>query len=162
MSPHVAAAVAGLSDMTVGQLVDRYESLVGEQCRSRNKQYLVRRIAWRLQANEEGGLSAAAIERAGKLAFDADVRVTAPRETSTSNLTIVEPEPNGFIDWDPRLPPPGNMIEREYKGRTIRVMVLQEGFEYEGQRFRSLSAIAKAVTGSHYNGFLFFRLGRRG
>ena len=86
--------------MTVGQLVDHYESLVGEQCRSRNKQYLVRRIAWRLQANEAGGLSAAAIERAGKLAFDADLRLTAPRETSTSNLTIVEPEPNGFIAWE--------------------------------------------------------------
>jgi hypothetical protein len=61
---------------------------------------------------------------------------------------------------DPRLPPPGNWIEREYKGRTIRVLVVADGFEYEGERYRSLSAIAKAVTGSHVNGYLFFRLWR--
>ena len=59
---------------------------------------------------------------------------------------------------DPRLPPPGNWIERKYKGRTIRVLVISDGFEFEGERYRSLSAIAKAVTGSHINGFLFFRL----
>ena len=58
------------------------------------------------------------------------------------------------------LPPPGNWIERDYKGQTIRVLVIADGFEYEGERYRSLSAVAKAVTGSHMNGFLFFRLGR--
>lgn len=51
-------------------------------------------------------------------------------------------------------------IEREYKGQTIRVLVIADGFEYEGERYRSLSAIAKAITGSHINGFLFFRLRR--
>jgi len=56
------------------------------------------------------------------------------------------------------LPPPGNWIERDYKGRTIRVLVVADGFEYESKRYKSLSAIAKAVTGSHMNGFLFFRL----
>jgi hypothetical protein len=59
-----------------------------------------------------------------------------------------------------RLPPPGNWVERQYEGEIIRVLVLADGFEYEGQRYRSLSAVAKAVTGTHTNGFLFFRLGR--
>ena len=53
------------------------------------------------------------------------------------------------------------MLERQYKGQMIRVVVLHEGFEYEGRRYRSLTAVAKAVTGTHCNGFLFFRLGRR-
>ncbi len=52
---------------------------------------------------------------------------------------------------------------REYKGKTIRVMVLDadDGFEYNGQRYRTLTAVAKAVTGSHINGFRFFMLGNK-
>lgn len=159
MTPKTALAIERLKDMSVNGLVDRYEQLVGEECRSRNKQYLIRRIAWRLQADEEGGLSEAAIERAGKLAIAAEVRVTAPRKPGKQNAAVARSKPNGFVDWDPRLPPPLSMIQRPYKGRLIQVMVLREGFEYEGQHYRSLSAIAKVVTGAHYNGFHFFRLG---
>ncbi len=71
MSPKVTAEIARLPDFTVNQLVERYTQVFGEECRSRNKQYLVRRIAWRLQANDEGGLSPAAIAQAKKLADDA-------------------------------------------------------------------------------------------
>lgn len=159
MTPKIAAEVARLPDMTVNDLIQRYEQVYREECRSRNKQYLVRRIAWKLQANEEGGLSPETIGKAEGLAADAQTRVTAPRDTS--NVQVTARPPNAFVDWDPRLPPPGQMLERQYKGQMIRVVVLQEGFEYEGQRFRSLTAVAKAVTGTHCNGFLFFRLGRR-
>jgi hypothetical protein len=60
---------------------------------------------------------------------------------------------------DPRIPPAGSAFVREYKGRTIRVVVLPkgEGFEWNGERFRTLTAVAKKVTGS-MNGFRFFRL----
>jgi len=54
-----------------------------------------------------------------------------------------------------RLPPVGSYIRRTYRGREIAVRVLDSGFEYEGQQFRTLSAIAKAVTGAHWNGNLF-------
>ncbi len=87
--------------------------------------------------------------------------MTAPRKHSTEGVKLVLPEPDSFVDWDPRLPPPGNIVERQYKGKMIRVIVLKEGFEYEGRRYKSLTAIAKEVSGSHCNGFLFFRLGRR-
>ena len=143
MSPKVTAEFARLPDFTVNQLVERYTQVFGEECRSRNKQYLVRRIAWRLQANDEGGLSQAAIAQAKKLAGDADVRVTAPRKQKLANVSVVPREPSGFFDWDPRLPPPSNIVERQYKGRMIRVVVLNEGFEYEDERYRSLSAVAK-------------------
>ena len=61
---------------------------------------------------------------------------------------------------DIRLPKPGDVLSRCYKGRAITVRVLESGFEYEGRRFRSLTAIAKAVTGAHWNGLLFFGLRR--
>lgn len=62
---------------------------------------------------------------------------------------------------DMRLPPPGQCLRRDYKGREILVRVLNRGFEFEGKPYRSLSAIAKAVTGSHWNGHLFFGLTRQ-
>ena len=57
---------------------------------------------------------------------------------------------------------PGTTLSRKYKGRTILVRVLRRGFEYEGKVYRSLSAVAKAVTGSHWNGYLFFGLTTKG
>ncbi|GMU35132.1 MAG: DUF2924 domain-containing protein [Planctomycetia bacterium] len=59
---------------------------------------------------------------------------------------------------DIRLPPPGSMLRRAYKGRDLIVTILESGFEFEGRRYRSLSAIAKVVTGAHWNGLLFFGL----
>jgi hypothetical protein len=53
---------------------------------------------------------------------------------------------------------PGSVLIKEYKGRTIIVHVLDSGFEYDGKRFTSLSAIAKAITGTKWNGLLFFGL----
>ena len=156
MKTTVAREVARLEKMSVNQLAKKFEEVFGEECRSRHKRYLIRRIAWRLQANAEGGLSDRARQRAEELADDAEIRVTPPREKkSTDAEPDTIPLPEGR---DRRLPPPGNWIERDYKGRTIRVLVVADGFEYEGQRYKSLSAIAKAVTGSHMNGFLFFRL----
>jgi len=151
---------ARLEGMTVGQLARVYEELVGEPARSRHKQYLIRRILWRVQARAEGDLSERARRRAAELADDADVRVTPPRRPTTSASVVL---PAAKIDEaemlaDSRLPAAGNVVVRKYKGQEIRVLVLADGFEYQGQRFRSLSAIAKLVTGSHVNGFRFFKL----
>jgi hypothetical protein len=158
MKKNVAAEVSRLETMSVNQLAKRFEDVFGEQCRSRHKRYLIRRIAWRLQANAEGGLTERARKRAEELANDAEIRVTPPREKNPKSGDARPSTIKMDSGRDPRLPPPGNWIEREYKGRTIRVLVISDGFEFEGERYRSLSAIAKAVTGSHINGFLFFRL----
>ena len=107
MSPQVTIEIAELQNKTVNQLVQRYEQIFNEQCRSRNKPYLIRRIAWRLQANAEGGLTRAALKKAEQLAVDAQTRVTAPRKHSADGVKLVVPEPTAFVDWDPRLPPPG-------------------------------------------------------
>jgi hypothetical protein len=63
---------------------------------------------------------------------------------------------------DERLPRPGSILTRRYKGRTLQVEVLEHGFTYAGQVYRSLSAVAKAVTGSHCSGYLFFHLTAKG
>ncbi len=107
-----------------------------------------------LQAKDEGGLSERALLRAGVIADESLVRVTPPRQK-----TKKDPESTVPADWDHRLPPPGNLIERRYKGRMVRVLVLTEGFEYEGERYKSLTAIARVISGTHCNGFLFFKLG---
>lgn len=82
------------------------------------------------------------------------MRTTAPQGRSTAAAAPSAPT------RDRRLPAPGRAIVRRYKGQTLRVTVLADGFEFMGERFGSLSAIAKAVTGTHVNGFRFFRLAK--
>jgi hypothetical protein len=156
MSTSIAKELAALECMTVGELHNRYAEVFGEQARSRHKQYLVRRIAWRIQANAEGGLSERALRRAEELADVADVRVTPPRVASTPRQG--RPATTGRTPLDRRLPAVGAAITREYRGQTISVTVLADGFEYAGERYRSLTAVAKTITGSHINGFRFFGL----
>lgn len=79
MKKTLAAEVALLEKMSISQLVERFEEVFGEQCRSRHKHYLIRRIAWRLQANSEGGLSERARQRAEELASDSEIRMTPHR-----------------------------------------------------------------------------------
>lgn len=153
----IMSEVARLEQMTVNELCDVYVEITGECARSRNKRYLIRRIAWQMQARAEGGLSDRAKRRAAEIADDSQVRMTPPRHGLVGGASA----PTGSINEAPsdsRVPPPGNNLMREYKGRAINVRVLPDGFEYDGRRFRSLSAVAKAVTGSHINGFRFFKL----
>ena len=149
-----------LSRMTVGQLREKYLDVFGEESRSNHKQFLFRRIAWRMQALAEGGLSERALRRALEIANEADLRIRAPKP----NLRHVTLDPELSVsrkvaaEFDSRLPPPGTYLEREYKGRRVIVKVLTNGFEFDGVIYRSLSAIAKGVTGTKWNGFLFFNL----
>ena len=155
MSPDTKLKMAQLSELTIGQLATKYEKLFGEKCRSRNRRYVYRRVAWKLQADDEGGLSERAILRATAIAGESLFRVTPPRTTEPKKEVTAAPS-----NWDSRLPPPGNLIERRYKGAKLCVVVLTDGFEFEGERYTSLTAVARAITGSHCNGFHFFKLGQ--
>jgi hypothetical protein len=149
--------------MGVSELRGKYAELFGEPTRTGNNTWLVRRIAWRLQALAQGDLSERARRRAQELAQDADLRLTAPRGApATPPATPDRSEPTLKLRGDVRVPPPGTVLTRSYKGRTLRVQVLAHGFLYAGQTYPSLSAVAKAVTGSHCNGYLFFRLPGKG
>ncbi len=165
MTDTLTAEIEALQHMSTKELSERYTELHGQESKTRHRAYLIRKIAWRLQARAEGDLTERARRRAEELADDADVRVMAPRTIisppqSAPSPTVARVAPRGE-QGDPRLPAPGSAIIREYKGKTIHVVVLEngQGFEYDGERYSSLSAIAKKVTGSHMNGFRFFRLG---
>ncbi|MCC7409671.1 MAG: DUF2924 domain-containing protein [Phycisphaeraceae bacterium] len=149
--------MAGLHRMTPGQLREKYLEVFGEPSRSGNKDFLRKRLAWRLQSLAEGTLSDRARQRAAELARDADIRMTMPRvpQTTSGAAERVRPAP---VSGDARLPMPGTVLARQYRGRVVEVTVLPKGFEWDGRVYRSLSAVAKAVTGSHWNGHLFFGL----
>ena len=140
--------LTALTHMGVSELRGKYAELFGEPTRTGNKTWLVRRIAWRLQAMAEGDLSERARRRAEELARDADLRLTPPRGAiQTPPATPDRSEPTLKLRADARVPPPGTVLTRSYKGRTLHVQVLGHGFLYAGQTYPSLSAVAKAVTG---------------
>ena len=161
MSLNVGKEVAALKRMAVKDLRVRYAEAFGEETRANNKAWLVKRIAWRLQARAEGDLSERARRRAAELADDADLRLSPPRLPSAAS-GAAERTATGTLSLatDHRLPPPGTILTRPYKGETLQVKILPVGFEFEGEAYKSLSSVAKAITGQHCNGYQFFRLGK--
>jgi hypothetical protein len=154
---NIVNEVAALQRLSVGQLRQRFAELFGEATAASNRTWLVKRIAWRMQALAEGDLSERARRRAHELARDADLRLNPPRPqtcTPAEPQALVAPTPSAA---DPRLPPPGTILIRPYKGQQLHVQVLTDGFAYAGHVYPSLSAVAKAVTGTHTNGYHFFR-----
>lgn len=160
MNHETEREMARLQQMATGEVCERYAQLFGEVARSRHKPYLIRKIAWRLQALAEGDLSERARRRAEELANDADARVTPPRPYGRGPESSNEPPVVATVPTDRRLPAPGTAIVRQYKGRTLRVLVTPNGLECDGRRYKTLSAVAKAITGSHVNGYRFFKLDR--
>ena len=154
----ITRRIRALRQMTVNELRCEYINTFGEENRSRNKDYLVKRIAWRIQANTFGGMTERAKLRAKELANEADLRIrqnpTPPAQTQASDA-LVKPLSPGR---DSRLPPPGTFIERAFRGKVIRVQVEEEAFVWEEREYKSLSAIAREVTGKAWNGFVFFKL----
>lgn len=154
--------VARMRQMTVGELRDKYAQVFGEGTKARNKQWLIKRIAWRMQANEEGDLSERARRRAMEIANDADIRMMPPPGASRKSVA-----PERTIAHETKTQPstellPGMKLERVYKGRKVHVLVTDKGFVFEGDRYKSLTAVAKAATGKHWNGYHFFGLRKRG
>jgi hypothetical protein len=160
MRPNIGKVIAALQRMTVRELRTRYAEVFAEATRAGSKPWLVKRIAWRLQSLAEGGLSERARRRAAELANDADVRMSPPKVESATTPAPRTRTASFVITGDDRLPPPGTIITRQYKGQTLQVQVLPKGFECEGEVYKSLSAAAKAITGQHCNGYYFFRLGK--
>ena len=93
----------------------------------------------------------------------AEVGEPEAMELPEPSPTFGEPTPTAVVSGpvrDPRLPPVGSTITRKFKGRLLEVKVLENGFEYEGDAFSSISALAKEITGHQaVNGYAFFKLG---
>lgn len=150
--------LASLEAMSGPQLRLEYVRVFGEAPISNNRVWLFKRVAWRIQSLTEGDLSERARQRATEQARDADLRLTPP---------VARPYPGG-THRSPRAEPerrrlrPGTVIQRPYKGTMLEVKVLAHGFEYQGAIYRSLSAVAKTITGSHCSGYGFFHIDRTG
>ncbi len=192
------------TDMTIAEELTQLESLqtavlrevfrvvVGLDSRSNNRSFLIKRIAYVLQARAELRLIASGAPSAGlpvpattPFAYVRSPAQQAQAERASAAVVAAAVSP-AAVDpargagearaatpanspaaretgaRDPRIPPPGTVLERQHDGRKVRVTVLEDGFEYEGRTYSSLSPIAREVTGTIWNGLLFFGLVRRG
>ena len=160
MATNIHAELKRLGSLGTPELRARYVEVFREATRCNNRPYLFKRICWRLQADTEGDLSERARQRAIKLADDANLRLQAPPSTPPTRgesripKGTAPPTHNaGAAIASIRMPRksiepmPGTTLWREYKGRQISVIVLPRGLEYEGKVYRSLSAVANAITG---------------
>jgi len=145
-----------LRQMTTAQLQLKYRELFGQPSHSNHKDYLFRRVAWRMQAVAEGGLSERAREYARAIAADADLRLCAPKKAIETQPAIRIA--NASRQLDPRVPPPGTQLIKRYKDETLTVTVLEDGYQYGDRVYKSLSAIARQATGTQWNGYVFFGL----
>jgi len=127
-----AKELATLASLNKPKLWARYEEVFGKKTKSHNVQHLRAAIAKKLAGEKAKSVPAKKGADAAKRAAQAG--------------------------RDPRLPAVGSVLERRYHDTVHKVRVLDDGFEYRSERYRSLSGIAKAITGHEYNGFLFFGL----
>ncbi len=158
MAESIPAQIRALRKMTVAELRAKHLELYGTDTRSRHKDQLFKRLAWRIQELAYGGVSERAKRGAEEIANDLDARYLPPSKPRNGKPGEVLPSQ---LRSSGRHPLPGTILQREYRGEVHQVTVLADGFEYQGQVFRSLSGIAKAITGTHWSGALFFGLKQR-
>ena len=150
-----------LATLDARRLQALHRELFGAEHPVTNAGHLRRKIAWHLQVRKHGGLADSAVRHALAIARNSELRVRISDNgkrrkhgipTDRSATTSVAPS------HDARLPLAGTLLVKEFKGDTLVVKVLDEGFEYDGRRFTSLSAIAQEITGTKWNGYRFFGL----
>ncbi len=151
-----------LAKLSIGELRLEYEKVFGELTTSRHREYLIKRILWQMQANLYGGLSEEALKRAKKLADPTQLRLTAPKAKPISEnaQTLTRTLPTAITAKQSELVP-GTQLERIYKGQKIVATIMENGVRWNGELYRSLSGVAKAVTGTHWNGKIFFGLSKK-
>ncbi len=152
MRKTVTVEIMELREMNVPELVARYETIYGKPPRIKNREWLWKRISWKIQEERFGGLSQVAKCRLEELISEIDLPLGQDGRTIAGKLR----QPG-----KPSEPAVGTTLVREWHGKQIRVPVLENGFEWDGTVYKSLSAVAKAITGAHWNGRLFFGLVKR-
>ncbi len=135
----VLARLAALKSMSVNELKARWRALFGTDAPNNSRPFLELRLGWRIQELAYGGPSRETVRLLDALADE--VRGTPGRKAMLA---------------DPRKPVAGTRLVREWDGVEHTVTVLRGGFEFEGRTYKSLSAIARAITGTRWNGWRFF------
>jgi hypothetical protein len=142
MTDSIAARVAALPKTPTPELRQMWRELFDREPPGFSRSYLISRLAYRIQELGYGGLKPATRARLDALADSLDPKAARKRVV------------NG--------PVVGTQLIREWRGIEHKVTVLADGFEWEGRRYRSLSAVARAITGTQWNGWSFFGLKRNG
>jgi hypothetical protein len=146
--------VLTLNNKPLKDLKEKYKKLYGpKEAVPANRTFLIKRILFKLQEQEHGGLSQAAKYKADELIKKHDPVNNKSAKSRNGDAKKA--------NRDPRLPIPGTTIAKTYKGKKLEVKALEKGFEYKGKVYRSLSMIAKDITGNIWNGFLFFGLNKK-
>ena len=148
------AFIESLMHLGIPALQLTHRELFGSDCTVLHVLYLRRKLAFELQARAAGRLSEESRQHALGIAWQTTLRTRAHSQRARPVSSTLS------LGHDTRLPPPGSLLRRQFKGKTVLVKVLPAGFEYEGRVFGSLSPIANEVTGSNCNGFVFFGLAR--
>ncbi len=138
----VPQRIAALNELTAQQLRDEWRRLYRGQPPRLSRDLLIRTIAYRIQELVHGGLSKASQRKLDALTKDLQVK---------GNIVIT---PDASLR-------PGTRLVREWRGRTHMVVVKEDGFEYAGKTFPSLTNIAHSITGAHWSGPRFFGLIRK-
>ena len=141
----VVAQLTALRKMSVVELKQRWEALFGTVAPNNSRSYLEVRIGNRIQELMLGGLS-----RDTRRVLDLLVKELEGKNTRKAIMT------------DPRKPVPGTRLLREWDGAEHSVTVLRDGFDWQGRKFKSLSAVARSITGTQWNGYRFFGLREAG
>jgi hypothetical protein len=141
----VVAQLTALRKMSVVELKQRWETLFGTPAPNNSRSYLEVRLGNRIQELMLGGLS-----RDTRRVLDLLVKELEGKNIRKAIMT------------DPRKPIPGTRLLREWDGAEHSVTVLRDGFDWQGRKFKSLSAVARAITGTQWNGYRFFGLREAG
>ena len=141
--------IRALHQMDQQQLRERWLELTGKQAPNCNREYLVKRLAYRIQELAFGGLSETA-----QTIMDGLLRAAGYDEQGLQHSRV-----KGKRD---RAPLVGTRLVREWNGERYEVTVTEQGYEFRGRYYQSLSAIAKFITGTQWNGPAFFGLRKTG
>jgi hypothetical protein len=155
----IDAELTKISRMDLGELHALWEQLYGVPTRTHNKAWLVKKLSFRVQELAEGGVSREAQKRISELAASEAENESERRESLQRSVAHREARPGPRSrnkPRDPRLPPAGTVLWREHRGEEHEVTVRERDFEYRGERYPSLSEVARLITGGNWNGFIFF------
>ncbi len=150
MRKNIADKIEKLYELSSRRLMAEYTRLTGESYYTRNRKSLIRKIAWLYQTADTPPLSQRALDRVDELVKDSKLRIYPPQDF---HLDIPDPKVNKKLSLNP-----GTILKKNYNGEEYEVVVLDRGFLWNNKIFKSISAVAKAITGSHWNGKLFFGL----
>ncbi|MBN8485099.1 MAG: DUF2924 domain-containing protein [Sphingomonadales bacterium] len=137
----VLARLAAMKAAPVAELKKQWRELFSEEPPAFNRRYLESRLAYRIQELAYGGLKQETVRRLQQMGEQLDGGNITTRRVRADLKPIV-----------------GTRLIREWQGVEHTVTVTQDGFEWQGRPYQSLSAIARAVTGSRWNGWIFFGL----